>query len=120
MRKIVLAALAASLLVPTAATAQRDRDVRLEAWQELRQTNADLFRRPEYVAPRGLPSPRVSSGDELAAAFYDQAFWIADFDTFRLPQPGDNQQYVRYRDDVLLVNVRSGRVVRVYRDFFMD
>lgn len=119
MRKIVRAALAASLLVPTVATAQRDREVRLEAWQELRQTNADLFRRPEYVAPRGLPHPRVSSGDQLAAAFYDRSFWIEDFAIYRLPQPADNQQYIRYRDDMLLVNVRSGRVVRVYRDFFI-
>ncbi len=119
MRKIVLAAIAASVLVPTVATAQRDREVRLEAWQELRQTNADLFRRPEYVPPRGLPAPPVSSGDQLAAAFYDKSLWIDDFGTYRLPQPADSQQYVRYRDDVLLVNVRSGRVIRVYRDFFM-
>jgi Ni/Co efflux regulator RcnB len=118
MRKIVLTALAALMLVPTAAPAQTLERTR-PAWQELRDTNAELFRRDAYVAPRGLRHPRVSSGDQLAAAFYDKAYRIEDFTTYRLPAPGQDQHYIRYGNDVLRVNVRSGRVLRVYKDFFL-
>ena len=120
MRKILLTALAATVLVPTTATAQAvvSRE-RVESWEALREANADLFRRPAYVAPRGRPSPRVSSGAQLAAEFYDRSYWIEDFGTYRLPRPGEDQQYIRYRNDVVLVNVRSGRVIRVIRDFFL-
>jgi Ni/Co efflux regulator RcnB len=117
MRKIVLTALAASLLVPTTISAQTLERKR-EAWIELRETNADLFRRDTYVAPRGLKHPRVSSGAQLAHAFYDKAFWIEDFAAFRLPQPAEDQHYIRYGNDVLKVNVRTGRVIKVYKDFF--
>jgi Ni/Co efflux regulator RcnB len=43
---------------------------------------------------------------------------VNNYANFRLPRPGASQQYVRYGNDVLLVNVRNGRVIRVYRDFF--
>ncbi len=120
MRKILLSALAVSLLVPTGANAQRDdRHEPLEAWEALRETNGDLFRRPEYVAPRGRYTTRVSVGDELDHAFYAPSYRIEDFAAYRLPRPADNQHYVRYDDDVLRVNVRTGRVIKVYRDFFL-
>ena len=120
MRKILLTALAATVLVPAAATAQpvagQDRG---EAWKTLREANADQFRRSAYVAPRGLPSPRVSSGAQLAPEFYERSYWIEDFGSYSLPRPAKDQQYIRYRNDVVLVNVRSGRVIRVIRDFFL-
>jgi Ni/Co efflux regulator RcnB len=118
MRKIVLTALAALMLVPTAAPAQTLSRQRA-AWLELRETNVELFRKPAYEAPRGLRHPRVTSGDELAPAFYDKSFWIEDFATYRLPPLADDQQYIRYGNDVVRVNVRSGRVIRVYKDFFL-
>lgn len=110
MRNIILTALAALLLVPTAATAQ--------TWQEYRQTNAEVFRLPAYVAPRGMSARPVSVGAQLVPAFYAEPYRI-DFATYRLPRPGAQQQYVRYRNDVLLTNIRTGRVVRVFRDFFL-
>ena len=118
MREIVLTAIAAALLVPTTAYPQTPSRQR-PAWQELRETNAELFRRDPYVAPRGLRHPRVSSGDELAAPFYDKAYWIEDFAAYRLPSPPRKQRYIRYGNDVLRVNVRSGRVIQVYKDFFL-
>ena len=118
MRKIMLTALLAVMLVPTAAPAQTSARQK-PAWQELRETNADLFRRDAYVAPRGLRHPRVSSGDELAPPFYDKSYWIEDFAAYRLPTPPRKQQYIRYGNDVLRVNVRSGRVIQVYKDFFL-
>lgn len=118
MRKIVLAALAAVLFVPTAVPAQTIERKR-EAWRELRDTQEELFRRPAYVAPRHLPHREVSSGAQLAAPFYDKAYWIEDFATYRLPPPPASQQYIRYRNDVLRVNVRTGRVIQVYKDFFL-
>lgn len=117
MCKIVSAALAVSLLVPTTVAAQAFKH--REAWQELRATNADLFRRPAYVAPHGMRHPAVASGEQLAAAFYDKSLWMADFTTYRLPMPAADQHYVRYGNDVLRVNVRSGRIIAVYKDFFV-
>lgn len=118
MRKIVSTALAALLLVPAVAPAQ-PLERKREAWLELRETNADQFRRDAYVAPRGMRHPRVSSGDQLAAPFYDETYWIKDFATYRLPSPPEKQQYIRYGNDVLRVNVRTGRVIKVYKDFFL-
>lgn len=118
MHKIVSTALAVLLLVPaTAATAQSFKH--REAWQELRETNADLFRRPAYVAPRGMRHPEVASGEQLDPAFYDRSLWLEDFASYRLPTPADGQHYVRYRNDLLRMNVHSGRVIQVYKDFFI-
>ncbi|WNO54281.1 RcnB family protein [Stakelama saccharophila] len=43
---------------------------------------------------------------------------IADPGRYRLDYPGRWRRWVRHYDDVLLVDVRTGRVLRVYRDFF--
>jgi Ni/Co efflux regulator RcnB len=41
-----------------------------------------------------------------------------DYNRYRLPRPIANQRWVRYGNDVVLVDVRSGRVVRTYNSFF--
>lgn len=118
MRKFWLAAVAASLLVPAVASAQSD-SRRDENWQAYRQANEALFRLPAYEPPRGQRYRQVSSGAQLAPAFYADGYRIANFAEYRLPAPGKSQHYVRYGKDVLLVNIRSGTVVRVYREFFL-
>jgi Ni/Co efflux regulator RcnB len=157
MRKILIAALAASAIVPAAASAQSAREVRQdrrevsqdrrevrrdvargnfdearrdsrelredrrelqEDWQDYRRTHRSEFRRDAYVAPRGLRYRPVAIGAQLNNRFYGRNYWLGDYGRYRLPRLGMNQQYVRYGNDVLLVNMRTGRVVRVYRDFF--
>ena len=144
MRKILIAALAATTLIPAgAASAQSAREVRQdqrevrrdvargdwrearedrqelrEDWRDYQRTHRNEFRRNQYVAPRGYRYRSVGIGANLNTAFLGRSYWVSVYGRYRLPRPGVNQRYVRYGDDVLLVNVRNGRVLRVYNNFY--
>ena len=96
------------------------RDVR-DARQELREDRRDLRDnrrdRRAYVAPyRGWTYRPVVAGNRLQRGFYGQRYFIANPSYYRLPLAARNQQWVRYGNDLLLVNVRNGRVIRVMRN----
>ena len=57
-------------------------------------------------------------GVVIGAPFYDQRYWIADPWAYRLPPAAGPYRWVRYYDDVLLVDMYSGEVVDVIYDFF--
>jgi Ni/Co efflux regulator RcnB len=57
-------------------------------------------------------------GVRLSPQYYGSNFRISNYGSYRLPAPGYNKRYVRHYRDLLLVNVRSGNVVRVYRGFY--
>lgn len=143
MRKLIIAALAATALVPSVASAQSAREVRQdqreirrdvargdwqearedrqelrEDWQDYRRSHRSEFRRNVYVAPRGYRYRQASVGTVLNSAFWGRNYQVSNWNRYRLPRPGVNQQYIRYGNDVLLINVRNGRVVRVFRDFY--
>lgn len=156
MRKIIIAALAASALVPTMASAQtrelrngreevrqgqrevardlrrgdyqearedrqelrEDRREYREDWREYRAKNAQAFRRGAYSAPRGYRYQPVRAGVSLNAAFTGSRYWINDPYSYRLPRAVAGTRYVRYGNDVLLINVRTGRVLQVYSRFY--
>ncbi len=89
------------------------RDVR-EARQELREDRRDR-RRSVYQSPyRDWRYSRVRPGFQLRPLFYSQRYFIANPAQYRLPRAGRFQRWIRYGDDLLLVNVRTGRVIRVY------
>ncbi len=93
------------------------RDVQ-EARQELREDRADR-RSARYVSPyRGWQYRPVSVGYQLRPAFYSSRYYVSNLPQYRVRQPGRFQQWVRYGDDLLLVNVRSGRVIQVVRNRF--
>jgi hypothetical protein len=50
--------------------------------------------------------------------FYGSNYWINDPWQYRLPPVYGPYRWVRYYDDVLLVDVYSGEVVDVIYDFF--
>lgn len=143
MRKLLLAAFAASVLVPGAASAQSAREIRhdqrevrrdvargdyqearedrrelREDWRDYRRTHRGLYNRPAYVAPRGYRYRPVVIGTTLNHRFWAPRYRIGNYDAYRLPYPGRNRIYVRYGNDVLLINARTGRVIRVYNRFF--
>ena len=157
MRKILIAALAASAMIPTMASAQSAREVRndrqevqrdrqdarqaarqgdwkkaqraqQEAREDQRELNSDwrdyrakhrtTFQRGTYYAPRGMQYRPVSVGFRFQPAFYSNRYWVNDYGTYRLPAPGYNRRWVRYGNDVVLVDIRSGAVVRVIRSFY--
>ena len=71
-------------------------------------------RRMAYVAPyHGWRYRPVTVGYQLRPAFYGSRYYITDYGAYRLRAPGHWQRWVRYGDDLLLVNVRTGRVLDV-------
>jgi len=103
-------------------------DVRAErrdlarARQELRQ---DRFHRRlsrnygRYVAPyRGWGYSPVRIGFQLSPSFYAPRYYVSNSYHYGLGAVGRFQQWIRYGDDLLLVNVRTGRVVQVVHNYF--
>jgi Ni/Co efflux regulator RcnB len=89
-----------------------------EEWRDYRRKNANAFRGPAYVGPRGWRYRAVTPGYQLQPAFYGQRYVIADPHRYRLPRATGPNRWIRYGNDVLLVNGRTGRVVTVYDRFF--
>ncbi|PZN93925.1 MAG: hypothetical protein DCF31_11040 [Alphaproteobacteria bacterium] len=94
---------------------EQRRDVQ-QARQELREDQRDLRNRQAYVAPyRNWSYRPVAPGYRLQPGFYGQRYVVANPSFYRLRPAARNQQWVRYGNDLLLVNVRNGRVIQVVR-----
>ncbi|URD59637.1 RcnB family protein [Sphingomonas sp. KRR8] len=129
MRKLILLGLMAATAVPTVANAQARQEIRhdrrevREDRRELRQDRRELRRdqremrrdrRSAYVAPyAGWRYRPVVVGYQLRPAFWGNRYVVNDYGRWNLARPGVNQRWVRYGDDLLLVNARNGRVLRV-------
>jgi len=123
MRNIILGALIATTAFPAIASAQgaefrRDRHDSRQDWREYRNHNRDIFRAPAYVGPRGYRYRPLAPGHRLEPAYFGQRYVIADPYRYRLPRAAPAERWVRYGNDVVLVNIRTGRVVNVYSGFF--
>jgi Ni/Co efflux regulator RcnB len=97
------------------------RDARREAredWRDYRRTNRQVYTLPRYYAPRGLTYRPARVGVVLNRGFYGNRYLIADPYRYRLPRATGVQRWVRYGNDVLLVNTRNGRVLQVIPNFF--
>ena len=141
MRKIILASLVAAALAPIAAQAQtpyqdrrdviddrrqirddrqqiRDdrRDMR-DDWRGYRRDHPEYYRIGGWNGPRGYGYRPVAVGYRFRPEFYDRRYWIDPY-RFHLRPVGYGQRWVRYGNDVLLVDVRSGRVLEVNGGFF--
>lgn len=88
-------------------------------WQRYRYSNSHIFRRGGYYAPyRNHRYSRLSIGLILGSAFFGQNYWINDPWYYRLPPAYPGTRWVRYYDDVLLIDVYTGEVIDVIYDFF--
>ena len=88
-------------------------------WQRYRYGNRNIFNRGRYYAPyRNHSYSRFSIGLTLGSPFYSNRYWISDPWQYRLPPAYAGTQWVRYYDDVLLVDVYTGEVLDVIYDFF--
>lgn len=94
------------------------RDQRYD-WQRYRDRYGDRYR-ARYHAPRGWSYgySRFSIGFSLWSGLYSSQYWINDPYYYRLPPAYGSLRWVRYYDDALLVDIRSGQVVDVIYDFF--
>jgi Ni/Co efflux regulator RcnB len=95
-----------------------DRGERREDWRDYRRSHPDVYRGPAYAAPRpGWRYRPVAVGTRFEPVYYGRRYWV-DPARYRLPVYGPDRRWVRYGNDVALVNVRDGRVVTVYNGFF--
>lgn len=96
------------------------RDVR-EARRELREDRRELRadrRYGRYVAPyRGWRYRAVTPGYRLQPNFYGSRYYVSHPVRYHT-RIAHNQRWVRYGDDLLLVNVRNGRVLQVVRNYY--
>ena len=88
-------------------------------WNRYRYSNRSLFRLGRYYAPyRNYNYRRIGIGFSLDSAFFGNRYWINDPYSYRLPQVYGPYRWVRYYDDVILVNIYTGQTVDVIHDFF--
>jgi hypothetical protein len=89
-------------------------------WQQHRNTYRNAYRAPRYYHPygNGYQYRRFSVGFYLDSLFFGSRYWINDPWQYRLPPAYGSYRWVRYYDDVLLIDLRNGRVVDVIYDFY--
>ncbi len=93
-------------------------DVR-DARQDLRESQRDWRRDTRYQnyrAPFRYQQFRV--GATLRPNYYAPGYRPAWDSRWGVPRAGRNLTYVRHYNDLLLVNERNGRVIKVYRNHF--
>ncbi|MFN3451092.1 MAG: RcnB family protein [Sphingorhabdus sp.] len=88
-----------------------------EDWREYRQKNRRAFQGSRFNAPFRYRT--FNSGVSIGATYYAPRYRVSNYANYRLPNPGRYQTYVRHYNDVLLVNTRTGRVIRAYRGFYL-
>ena len=88
-------------------------------WSSWRNQNRYRYHLSPYYSPyRNWRYQRFSIGLFLDSLFYDQRYWIGNPYDYRLPVAPYGTQWVRYYDDVILVDVYTGEVLDVIYDFF--
>ena len=88
-------------------------------WQGYRGNNRQVYSLGRYYAPyRDYSNRRLGVGLFVQPLFYSHRYWIADPWQYRLPEVDGPYRWVRYYDDVLLIDTYSSRVVDVIYDFF--
>lgn len=88
-----------------------------EDWQRYRDSNRDHYRRGNWRAPFRYRSFDV--GVTVPRSYWGSRYYVDNYSYYRLPRPAYNYyRYVRHYDDLLLINTRNGRVIRVFRNFY--
>jgi Ni/Co efflux regulator RcnB len=89
---------------------------RREDWRDYREDHHKAFQGPRFDAPFRYQSFNI--GVSIGSNYYAPRYRVNNYANYHLPRPGRYQTYVRHYDDVLLVNTRNGRVIKVYRGFY--
>jgi Ni/Co efflux regulator RcnB len=139
MKRLILASLAALALVPATAIAQPDgradrhedrrelreaRDDVRDARQDLREAKRDYrdelrdYSRRHAWQRAPFRYQRFKAGATIRPVYYSRAYVITDYRRFNWQAPRASERWVRHYDDALLVNTRTGRVVKVIPNAF--
>lgn len=89
-------------------------------WRRYRDMHRPHYRKPHYQRPFGYSYGyrRLGIGVYLDRVFYAPGYWINDPWAYRLPRAYGSLRWVRYYKDVILVDLRNGRIVDVIYDVF--
>jgi hypothetical protein len=89
-------------------------------WRGWRDQNRQQFHAPRYNPPRGYSWGYRSFGIgyQLDSFLFAPNYWINDPWDYRLPPVYGPYRWVRYYNDVLLVDIDTGEVVDVIQNFF--
>jgi len=88
-------------------------------WRHHRNNHRHVYNVGVYYAPyRYYSYSRFGVGSYMNSLFFGSSYWIANPWQYRLPDVWGPYRWVRYYDDVLLVNTYTGEVVDVIYDFF--
>ena len=88
-------------------------------WYGHRARYGDIYRLGRYYSPyRDWRYRRLDIGFSLWPLFYTERYWINDPWQYRLPDVWGPYRWVRYYDDALLVDLRTGQVVDVIHGVF--
>lgn len=147
MNKVLALSLFASALLPVAAQAASPAELRHDR-QQVREERAEYRDAKRYGSPRDIRDERrdlsaarrelredrhdtrdhwkapfaynrYAVGGHIDAYAYGPRYVIANPRAERLSAPGNrNLRWVRHYDDALLVNIRSGRVVKLIRHYY--
>ena len=85
--------------------------------RDYRRAHPDVYRGARYIGPRGYTYRPVIVGYRFAPTYYDRRYWI-DPARYHLAPAGRYEQWIRYGNDAVLINVRTGRTIRVYNRLF--
>ena len=81
--------------------------------------NRSFYRLGRYYAPyRAHRYSRLRIGFFLDSLFFGSRYYINDPWRYRLPEVYGPYRWVRYYDDVVLVDIYTGEVVDIIHDFF--
>ena len=87
-------------------------------WRDYRRSHPDAFRRGGYRGPSGYRYRPVNVGYRFQPGYYGRNYWVNDWQNYRLARPLGYQRWVRYGNDVVLVDIRNGTVASVNNGFF--
>jgi Ni/Co efflux regulator RcnB len=87
-------------------------------WRRHRDRDRSRFRLGIYIDPFGWGYRDWDLGWRLPSRYYSSRYWIHDPWYYSLPPVYGPYRWIRYHGDVLLVDLRTGRVVDRIRRFF--
>lgn len=87
-------------------------------WNKWRRHHRHRFHLYAYFDPFGWGYYPFSIGWRLWPGYYGNRYWIMDPWYYRLPSAPPGTRWVRYYNDVLLVDMWSGEVIDVIHNFF--
>ena len=85
-------------------------------WRSYRSHNRSIYRRGNWRAP--FRYHHFRSGMRIRHLYFGSRYYISDPWYYRLPPAGPYRRWVRHYDDVMLVDIRTGYILRIYYNFF--